>query len=174
MMADRAAFLTLPAEVVGQLESVERDIGACESLDMQKLASTSGAEGERFDAHLDAAQLYVDLSRYVKALARIVCLCEGKAEASPTSDLRKSQERIDKARARYERHLKAKKGDLTLGIDDANKVIAAVSKSKRKAQATGPIKVDTKRQGPSKKHKGRNATEKHRTMAFLDEMKKPT
>ncbi len=170
--ADDTSFLTIPAEVTRQLAVCEGELATCEkSVDMQRIASTSGAEGGRDDAHLDTAQLYIDVSRYVQALVRIVCLCEGRTEAEPPpANIGSLQDKLDKARARYERHTKAKKRQLTLGIEDANKVIAAVSKSKRNG-ASKPVKVDGKKR---KKVKGRGSMEKHRTMGFLDELKKPT
>lgn len=166
-------FMKIPEEVAGRLESLGETLSSCELLDMQKLASASGTDEERFDAHLDAAQLYVDVSRYVQALMRVVYLCEGKVETTPTVNLRNPQDRIDKARGRYEKHLKAKKRELTLGIEDAHKVISAVNKSKRKTPASAPVNVAATK-ATSKKRKGKTAMEKHRTMEFLDGLKRPT
>ena len=170
--ADTTSFLTIPPEVARQLAACEAELVTCrDSLDMQTLASTSGAERGRDDAHLDTAQLYVDVSQYVQALVRIACLSEGRTGDSLAATVKSLQDRVDTARGRHERRTKAKRRQLTLGIEDANKVIAAVSKSKR-AQTSKPVGVDADKIKPSKK--GRGSMEKHRTMGFLEDLKKPT
>lgn len=174
MGADDTRFLTIPPGVARQLAACEDALAACDdSLDMQALVSTSGGAEGRDDAHLDTAQMYTDISRYVQALVRIVCLCEGRIGDPLAADVKSLQDRVDKARGRYERQTKAKKRELTLGIEDANKVIAAVSMSKRNQTST-PVRVDAKKNTSSKKQRGRNAMEKHPTMGFLEDLKRPT
>ena len=91
---------------------------------------------------LSSAQVYQHASELTLILAKLVSHCAGKPLEqldAYKAKLDKKQQRIDRARARYERQRLARP-TVTLGIDDANRVIASVKHNKR-ATAIPPLKA---------------------------------
>ena len=130
---------------------------------------TSWMSKSEHGAHpLSSAQVYQHASELTLILAKLVSHCAGKPLEqldAYKAKLDKKQQRIDRARARYERQRLARP-TVTLGIDDANRVIASVKHNKR-ATAISPLKATrTATTTRTKKHDTRE-------LAFLRTLNDP-
>lgn len=158
--------LRIPPELETQLHRLETSLSnACSSSDASKIDADP----------LGQATTYQDASRLALTLAKVISHCAGKPLSSfhtYKSKLDKKEQKIHGARTRHERHLQSKRGQLTLGIDDANKIISNVKASKKgKASRGGNDKGKDDPQRPAKQ--ARRAP-KHKQLAFLDDLKNPT
>jgi hypothetical protein len=156
---------TIPRELEAQLDRLDECLRNTEQGCTSWMSKSHGAHP------LSSAQVYQHASELTLTLAKLVSHCAGKPLErldAYKAKLDKKQQRIDRARARYERQRLARP-TVTLGIDDANRVIASVKHNKR-ATAIPPLKATrtttTKQTTRTKKHDTRE-------LAFLRTLNDP-
>lgn len=168
MTSSTGDVFTIPRELEAQLDRLD------ECLRNTEQGCSTWMNSTQHGAHpLSSAQVYQHASELTLTLAKLVSHCAGKPLEQLNAykaKLEKKQQRIDRARARYERQgQRLARPTVTLGIDDANRVIASVKHNKR-ATAISPPKLTTQtrtKKGGKKKH------DTHNELAFLRTLNDP-
>jgi len=178
-----AARTGIPREISLQLETLEHALAACDAACDSYMSkdesppSTSSRDGDGCFAPLENGQRYLDAARLVLVLSHVVLRSEGKQAPARLEKERRRladyQTKVDKARKRYEARMERKRKELTLGIADASKFVAAVKKQSARKEPVSVGAEEVHGKGKQRRTSSKPG-ERHKSMAWIDDLKTPT